>query len=271
MELRLTDMTILVSGAGSSGPGVGIGKAIAATFARAGAKILLVDIDADAADETKRMIDESGGEASCCIADLRNPDNCARAVEDAISRYGQLHGIVNNLALTRPARSVAETDIQHWHDIIDVSLTAATMLASHAAPRMADGGTIINIGSTASERGFPGHNAAYTAAKGGLASLTRLWAVELGRRQIRVNCILPGTVKTPMAAGAVELSERELRWRSHMVPLGIPGTAWDVASAALFLASPQARWITGALLPVDGGTLAASPYWGAEAASSFDG
>lgn len=271
MTIRLENKVALVTGAGSSGPGIGVGRAIAVRFARAGAKVLLVDVNAGAAEETLEMIRKDGGEGHVHLADLRNSRNCSAAVEESVARYGGLDCIVNNLAITRPSQSLAETDEADWDDIIAVNLTAAMMMAKYGAPRLANGGAILNIGSGAAQRGSPGHNPAYTASKGALASLTRLWAVELGRRQIRVNCIEPGPIDTPVANASLNLPERRRRLRAHMVPLDIEGTAWDVAAAAVFLASDEARWISGAVLPVDGGFTAATPFFGAEAAATFEG
>ena len=261
---RMLSKVAVVTGAGSSGPGVGTGKAISILLAREGAKVLLVDRSESAADETLQIIRNEGGDASVFIGDVSSGEQCLAAVKAAESRYGRLDTLVNNVAVTSSAEvvDVEESDLDR---LIDVNLKSVVLMTKHAAPRIAaaGGGSITNIGSISALRAT-GRQTAYTASKGGVVALTSLWAVELGRSRIRVNCICPGTLYTPIAVGLFGMSD-QVRWdRANLPPLGTEGTAWDIAWAALFLASEEARWISGVTLPVDGGFIAATPQWGAD-------
>jgi NAD(P)-dependent dehydrogenase (short-subunit alcohol dehydrogenase family) len=254
----------IVTGAGTRGPGVGVGRAISVLFAREGAKVLLMDINESAAKQTLDLIIAEGGEASIFLGNSASSTDCDAAAKAAVDRYGKLTSLVNNVAIGHEGADAADYDEDVWDNMLEVNLKSALLMTKHAIPRMlaAHGGSIINIGSTVALRASPGQSA-YTAAKGALISLTTLWAVEQGRKGIRVNCICPGNLHTPMAAGGLEMSQEVRRFRARMTALGTEGTAWDVGWAAVFLASDESRWITGAMLPVDGGFLAAHPRWGA--------
>jgi NAD(P)-dependent dehydrogenase (short-subunit alcohol dehydrogenase family) len=258
----------LVTGAGSRpGDGVGTGKAISVLFAREGARVVLVDINESQVAETMAMIGDEGGEALVFIGDMTDEHDCKAAIEAATARFGRLTTLVNNVAVTAKA-DVSETSEKDWDRVLDTNLKSAMFMTKYAVPVMAQngGGSIINLSSVVALRGHPSQTA-YSASKGALISLTILWAMEQGRNGIRVNCICPGNIYTPVAASTFSPDGRpmspEQRWaRANLNPLGLEGDAWDVAWAGVFLASDEARWISGVTLPVDGGYLAGTPQWG---------
>ena len=265
---RLEGKVAIVTGAGSSGPGVGTGKAASILFAREGAKVLLVDQDPGHAEETLATIREEGGEASVIGADVTSASDCRAMVAAAQERYGALHILFNNVGINGPG-SVVEVKEEDWDRVLAVNLKSMMLTSKYAVPEMieAGGGSIINMSSIVGLRastsiidvqtGGSGASTAYAASKGGVISLTTSMAVQHGRENVRVNCIAPGHIYTPMVAGRMTEEVRDLRRRAG--PLGTEGTAWDVAWAALFLASDESRWITGVVLPVDAGVLGTTP------------
>ena len=254
---RLEGKVAIVTGAGSSGPGVGNGKAASVLFAREGAKVLLVDIDADHAQETLELITAEGGEASVFQADVTNADHCRSMVESAVERYGRLDILDNNVGVILREK-FADIDPEDWDRVMAINLKSMMLASQSAIPRMIDsgGGSIINITSVAGIRAWS--DAAYAASKAGIIGLTQTVAAEYGRYGIRANAIAPGAVYTPMVAWQLSDEAREIRRESTL--LGTEGTAWDVAWAAVYLASEEARWVTGVLLPVDGGVTITSRY-----------
>ncbi len=256
---RLQGKVAIVTGAGSRGPGVGTGKAASILFAREGAKVLLADLDPQHAEETLVAIKEDGGEASVFQADVSNAADCRAMVEAAVERYGGVHILFNNVGILGPG-SVVDVEEEVWDRVIDVNLKSMMLTSKYAIPAMirGEGGSVINVSSIAGLReGSAGASAAYATSKGGVIALTTTMAVTHGRDNIRVNCIAPGHIYTPMVAGPMAEERRDLRRRAG--PLGTEGTAWDIAYAALFLASDEARWISGVVLPVDAGLLATTP------------
>ena len=256
---RLEGKVAIVTGAGSSGPGVGTGKAIAILFSREGCSVLLVDNEQASAEETLAEIEAEGGCASVFVGDVTSSADCQAMAEAAIERYGGLSTLVNNVGIT-VAGSVVTVDEEDWQRVIDVNLKSMVLMSKHAVPLMIErgGGAVINMSSFLGLRsGSAFESVPYSVSKGGILSLTTTMAVEHGRDNVRVNAIVPGYLYTPMVAGALTEEQRDLRRRA--APLGTEGTAWDVAWAAVFLASDEARWITGAALPVDAGLLAAGP------------
>ena len=258
-KARLEGKVAIVTGAGSSGPGYGTGKATSVLFAREGARVLLVDRDAGRAEETSAIIAEEGGDASVFEADVSSSGDCRAMVEAAVERYGRLDVLMNNVAVIKTG-TVVEVDEDDWDTAMDVNLKGMMLASKHAIPAMIEtgGGSIVNISSVEAVRS--GSFAAltpYSVSKGGVVTLTLAMAVQHGRDNIRANCILPGYIYTPMVAP--HLSEEVRSQRTKGAPLGTEGTAWDIARASLFLASDDARWVTGVLLPVDAGLLAASP------------
>ncbi len=255
---RLQDKVAIVTGAGSSGPGTGTGKAASILFAQEGAKVLLVDRNTQAAEETLAIIHEQGGEASVMAADVTSAADCEAIVNAAVERYGALHILFNNVGITGPG---TPTDVEEsvWDNVLDVNLKSMMLTTKYAAPKMIDaGGSIINMSSIAGVRAGSGlASIPYSASKSGVIGMSETMAVHLGRDNIRVNVIAPGHIYTPMVAGAMAEETRQNRRKAG--PLGVEGNAWDIAYAALFLASDEARWVSGVVLPVDAGLLAATP------------
>lgn len=259
---RLAGKVAIVTGAGSSGPGIGSGRAIAVMFAREGASVLLMDQSEKAAAETLELIAVEGGKASIFVGDVTREQHCRAAAAAAVERYGKLEVLVNNVGINRSA-SILELKEEDWDLVLDVNLKGMVLMAKHAMPKMLDqgGGAIVNLSSIAALR--PSGTAfAYAASKGGIEAMSRSIAVTHGRQRIRSNCIAPGNMYTPMVA--VNMSEEKRRLRTIANPLGLEGTGWDIAYAAVFLASDEARWITGQTLVVDGGYTTAPIAWFAE-------
>lgn len=258
---RLADKVAIVTGAGATGSGdfVGIGQAISILFARNGAKVLLVDRNQANAETTLATIKEEGGEASVFVGDVTSNQDCQGMAQAALSRYGKLNVLINNVGISGPG-SVTDVDEEFWDTVINVNLKSVMLTSKHAIPQMieAGGGSIVNLSSIVGLRagsGRPSHP--YAASKGGIIGLSNSMAVHYGRNNIRVNCIAPGHVRSPMVAR--HSTEEMLDLRRRAGPLGTEGTGWDVAWAAQFLASDEARWISGVTLPVDAGLLAATP------------
>jgi NAD(P)-dependent dehydrogenase (short-subunit alcohol dehydrogenase family) len=262
MPDRLTGKVALVLGAGSSGPGWGNGKATAVAFAREGARVVCADINPDAAEETARLIREEGGEAFALRCDVTKGEDVAAAVQSVVARYGRLDVLDNNVGIAEVG-GVVELPEEEWDRVMAVNLKSAFLAMKHAIPVMEaqGGGSIINISSIASIRYTGVPYATYYTSKAALNHLTRTTAVQYAGKRIRVNAILPGLMKTPMVERSAGLAatyaggdvEEMWRRRDAQVPMGQMGDAWDVAWAAVFLASDESRYVTGIELVVDGG------------------
>jgi NAD(P)-dependent dehydrogenase (short-subunit alcohol dehydrogenase family) len=245
---RLKDKVAIVTGAGSRGEGIGNGRAAAILFAREGARVLLVDQSADAAEVTRAAIAAEGGEAAVCAADVTRAAECRAIVDEAVRRWGRLDILDNNVGIGGRA-TVVEVDEAEWDHMMRVNVTSMMLTSKHAIPAMArgGGGAIVNISSISALR--PRGLTPYSVSKGAVIALTRAMAVDHAPEGVRVNCIAPGPVYTPMvyAAGmSAELRDR----RRRASPLGVEGTGWDIGHAALFLVSDEARYITGVLVEV---------------------
>jgi NAD(P)-dependent dehydrogenase (short-subunit alcohol dehydrogenase family) len=258
---RLEGKVAIVTGAGATGSGdfVGIGQAISILFARNGAKVLLVDRNEENVEATLATIKEEGGDASPFVGDVTSNENCQGMVQAALSHYGKVNVLINNVGISGPG-SVTDVDEDFWDTVIDVNLKSVMLTSKYAIPAMIEtgGGSIVNLSSIVGLRagsGRPSHP--YAASKGGIIGLSNSMAVHYGRDNIRVNCIAPGHIRSPMVAR--HSTEEMLNLRRRAGPLGTDGTPWDVALAAQFLASDEARWISGVTLPVDAGLLAATP------------
>ena len=261
MGSRLSSKVAVVTGAGATGSGdfVGVGQAISMLFARQGARVLLVDREERNAEATLAMIREEGGEASVFVGDVTSNEDMREMAEAARSRYGNVNVLVNSVAIIGPG-SVTDVDVDFWDTVLKVNLKSVMLCSKHTIPQMieAGGGSIVNVSSIIGLRaggGPPTHP--YAASKGGMIGLSNSMAVHYGRDNVRVNCIAPGQIHTPMASREVTEEFADLRRRAG--PLGIEGSAWDVAYAALFLASDESRWVSGVTLPVDAGILATTP------------
>lgn len=247
---RLEGKVAIVTGAGSSGEGVGNGKATAVLFAREGAKVLLVDAVEDRATETMVMIREEGGEASVFQGDMTIMADCQRMADLAVERYGRLDILDNNVGISRRG-TVLEVTEEDWDRTMEVNVKTIFLASRAAIPKMihGGGGAIINISSIA---GLRAHSSTpYTTSKAAVIGLTFSMAADHGKDNVRVNCIAPGLVYTPMVAPRMNEELRE--HRKNSAPLATEGNAWDIGNAAVFLASDEARWITGVTLPVDAG------------------
>jgi NAD(P)-dependent dehydrogenase (short-subunit alcohol dehydrogenase family) len=261
-EKKLDGKVTIVTGAGSAGKGYGTGKAMSVLFAREGSRVVLVDMFEDRAKETLNLIQEEGGEATIVPVDLTDPANCDRVVDEAVAQYGGVDILINNVAIPL-SKSILDTSREEYDRLIATNLNAPFWLSKAAIPSMIErgGGSIINITSIAALRGHGGHGgAAYATSKSGLLGLTTDLADVFGNQGIRVNAIAPGIIATPQRDNAVlqnggDPSKLDLTTKTC---LGIEGDAWDIARAALFLAGPDGRYITGVLLPVDGGTISRS-------------
>lgn len=246
---RLAGKVAIVVGAGSRGPGVGNGKAAAILFAREGARALCVDLVEARARETVELIRGEGGEAAPFVADVTRADDCRAMVEAAVTRWGGLDVLHCNVGI-ESRRDLVDTTEDEWDRVLTVDLKSVFLATRGAVPALAarGGGSVICVSSVA---GLRGHGrTAYAAAKAGIIGFVRSVAVQLGPQGIRVNAIAPGTVWTPMVEGlGPEARER----RRRATPLGTEGTGWDVGWGAVYLASDEARWVTGQTLVIDAG------------------
>jgi len=252
MAERLKNKVAIVTGAGSRGPGIGNGKAAAILFAREGASVLCVDAERARAEETVREIKKEGGTAQAFAADVTRAADCRAMVEDAVSRWGGLDILHNNVGV-ESRLDLMETTEQEWDRVMAIDLKSMLLATQAAVPAMEKrgGGAIICVSSIAAMRGHG--RTAYAAAKAGVIGFVTSVAVQLGPKGIRVNGIAPGQVWTPMVEG-LGAQARERRRRA--APLGTEGTGWDVGWGAVYLASDEARWVTGHILVVDAGLTA---------------
>ena len=258
MGQRVKDKVALVFGAGSSGPGWGNGKAAAALYAREGARVYAVDVRAEAAQETERIIQAEGGQCRALVADVTQSAQIQAVVARVLDEAGRVDILHNNVGITEMGDPIEATE-ESWHRVLDTNLTGVFLTCKHVLPAMLaqGGGCIVNISSLASIQVNTYPYTSYYAAKAGLNHLTRSLAVRYAPDNIRVNAVLPGVIDTPLIyqqiAGQFQDVEEMRRRRNAASPMGRMGDAWDVAHAALFLASDEAKYITGVCLPVDGG------------------
>jgi NAD(P)-dependent dehydrogenase (short-subunit alcohol dehydrogenase family) len=259
---RLEGKTAMVVGAGSIGPGWGNGKATAVTFARQGAQVFCVDRDAAAAEETVKIITGEGGRATAFTADVSRAAEVEAMVAACLKTYGRIDVLDNNVGIASLG-SVVDVAEDEWDRVFAINLKSAYLAMKHVIPVMIEqgGGSIINISSIASIRHLGIPYVTYGTTKAAMNQMTRVTAVEFASRHVRVNAILPGLMKTPMVAHSAGLADSyaggdvEAMWRARdaQVPMGHMGDAWDVANAALFLASDESKYVTGLELVVDGG------------------
>jgi NAD(P)-dependent dehydrogenase (short-subunit alcohol dehydrogenase family) len=253
---RLKGKVAIVTGAGSRGEGIGNGRGTAILLARHGASVTLVDTMVQWVEETARLIAAEGGTSQIVEGDVSDPDSCRAMVARTTQTWGRLDILVNNVGITGPRGDAVEVDVEAWDRAMRVNITSMMLMTKFAVPEIikAGGGSIINLTSVAGLLG--GHpSLLYPTSKGAIVSLTRAMAAHHGRDGIRVNCIAPGTVYTPMVASRGMTAEMR-RARRDSTLLGTEGTGWDIGYGALFLASDESRWITGITLPIDGGATA---------------
>lgn len=256
-----------VTGCGSQSPGWGNGKAIAVLFARRGAAVYGVDMNREAAEETRRIVEDEGGTFVVGTGDVTDKAAVDALVADCAARLGRIDILVNNVGHSLPG-DPATMNEETWDSQIDVNLKSAFLCCKAVLPRMeAQGkGVVVSVASTAAIRYTGKPQAGYAAAKAGLVQFSRVVAIDYARRGVRLNCVLPGLMDTPLVEKiARDFASRETgmdrdafyRRRHDQVPMGRMGEAWDVANAALFLASDESKYITGTEILVDGGLCAA--------------
>lgn len=259
----------LVTGCGSQGPGWGNGKAIAVTFARRGATVYGVDLNLAASAETRRLVEEAGGRFAAGIGSVTDRATVEGLVADCRDRFGRLDILVNNVGLSIPGSAAVMTE-EDWDAQMAINLKSAFLCTRSALPGMVaqGGGAVVSIASTAGIRYSGKPQAAYAAAKAGLIQFSRVTAVEYAAQGVRLNCVLPGLIETPLVerlaqqfASAETGLDRDAfyRRRHRQPPMGRMGEAFDVAHAALYLASDAAKYVTGTEILVDGGLCATVP------------
>lgn len=260
MAQRLKDKIAIIVGAGQQpGSSMGNGRATAIRFAQEGATCLLVDRDPELAQDTLAMLEDPHG-ASILAADVTDEAACRQIVQTAMERYGRIDILHNNVGSSTGDRPTFDLPVEVWDRIMGLNLKSLFLMCKHVLPVMREqrAGSIINISSTSSLSMRP--TLTYKTSKGAINTLTQDIAAENAGYGVRANVILPGLIDTPMAierrVRETGRSHDEIRAeRDHLVPMGHMGTAWDVANAAVYLASDEAGYVTGALLPVDGGLL----------------
>jgi NAD(P)-dependent dehydrogenase (short-subunit alcohol dehydrogenase family) len=257
---RLAGKVAFVTGAGSVGPGWGNGRAIAVRFAQEGARVFAVDRDTERMQETVRLIEEAGGEIATAQCDVTQSASIAEVVAACVARFGRIDVLVNNVggsAAGGPVEMAEET----WDAQIDHNLKSVFLACKHVLPLMEAqaAGAIVNIASTSGLRWTGSAQVAYASTKAGVMQFSRVVAVQYAKAGIRVNTVVPGQLYTPMVD--VRLAKQRtggdvtalLQQRQSRIPLPFMGDGRDTANAALFLASDEARFITGAEIVVDGG------------------
>jgi NAD(P)-dependent dehydrogenase (short-subunit alcohol dehydrogenase family) len=258
---RLQGKVAIIVGAGQQpGESVGNGRATAERFAQEGASLLLVDIQAEWLADTLKAVQAYGHPVASLVADITDEAACEAIMTTCIERFGRIDILHNNVGASKGDRKTAELPMDMWDRIMGMNLRGMFMTCKHALPHMIrqKSGCIINISSTASKAARP--TVTYKTSKAGVNALTQHIAVENAPHGIRANAILPGLIDTPMAINrraqerGVDASVIRAE-RNALIPMGFMGSAWDVANAAVFLASDEARYISGVLLPVDGALL----------------
>ena len=260
MGQRLAGKTAIIVGAGQTpGETIGNGRAMAVLFAREGATVMCVDRHLHSAGETVKMIADEGGQAFSFEADVTKSIDCAAIAREAVARLKRIDILVNNVGAGRGDAPPHAIEEEAWDRIMDINLKSMAMTIRHVLPimRSQKSGAILNISSLAAIAGH--HMVTYEVSKMAVNRLTTVVASGNAKHGVRCNAIMPGLLDTPMAitgiAAASGKSADTLRAeRNARVPMGFMGSAWDTAYAALFLCSDEARFITGAILPVDGGT-----------------
>ena len=257
MSQRLKDKIAFVMGAGCVGEGWGNGKATAVLFAREGATVICVDRDLASAERAVAIITEEGGRAEALRADITSAADIDAAVGAAISRHGRIDILHNNVGIAEPG-GPEHIDEASWDRVMAVNLKGFFLTCQRVLPEMVKqgGGAIVNVSSVASITTISVPMISYYSSKAGVNHFTRAVAVEYAPKGIRCNAVLPGLMNTPMIVEpykhVYDSVDDMIARRDAMVPMGKMGTAWDVAHASLFLASDDAKYVSGVLLPVDG-------------------
>jgi NAD(P)-dependent dehydrogenase (short-subunit alcohol dehydrogenase family) len=257
-DAGLAGKVAIIAGGGAAGDGIGNGRAAAILLARAGTRVLVVDRQGSLAERTVAMIAGEGGTAAAHQADLTDPAQARDMVTAALDRFGRLDFLDNNVGIGSRGSVVDETP-ENWRRVMQVNVEPMFLAAKYAIPAMiktAKRGAIVNISSISALR--PRGLTVYSASKGAVIALTRAMAVDHAAQGIRVNCVAPGPVYTPMVyARGMTASARDQRRKASA--LGLEGTGWDIGHAVRFLMSDHARYITGHTLVVDGGVTLQAP------------
>ncbi len=257
-EWGLTGKVAIVTGGGAHGDGIGNGRASCILLARAGAHVMVVDRDLALAERTVAMIEAEGGSAAAVSYDVTVSSQCEAMVADAVSRWGRLDCLDNNVGIGSKGTVVEETE-ENWARVMHVNVDSMFLTCKHAIPAMirtAGGGAIVNVSSISALR--PRGLTVYTVSKSAVIGLTKAIAVDHGPDGVRANCVAPGPVYTPMVY-APGMSEQARDVRRQASVLKREGTGWDIGGAVRFLLSDQARYITGQTLVVDGGATLVGP------------
>ncbi|KAF2753450.1 NAD(P)-binding protein [Pseudovirgaria hyperparasitica] len=258
----LASKVAIVTGAGSAGEGIGNGRAAALLLAEDGCHVVCVDINTEWADKTVEMIQNEGfAEAATCSGDVSNPDDCSRIVQFATEKFGRLDILINNVGVVGAKGTAIDLDLNEWNRGFEVNVNSIMLMSKYAIPVMMKNdrdrdvrGSIVNIGSVAGLRGGTPH-LLYPTTKGAVVNMTRAMAAHHAPDGIRVNCVCPGMLYTPMMYGNGMSDEARVARKERSL-LKTEGCGWDCGSAVRFLAGPEARWITGTILTVDAGTTA---------------
>ncbi len=258
-ELGLSGKVAIVSGGGAVGDGIGNGRAAAILLARAGTKVMVSDLDVKLAERTVEMIKAEGGTAIAEACDATKESDCKRLVDAAVDHWGRLDFLDNNVGIGSRG-SVVDEKPDEYRRVMQVNVETMFLLSKHAIPAMiktAKGGSIVNISSISALR--PRGLTTYTVSKAAVIGLTQAMAVDHGKDRIRVNCICPGPMYTPMVNRGNGMTEANRAQRAKASVLKIEGTGWDIGQGVRFLLSNHARYITGQVLVIDGGVTLQGP------------
>ncbi len=259
-DAGLAGKVAIIAGGGAAGDGIGNGRAAAILLARAGTHVLVADRDLKLAERTVEMIKAEGGQhAAAHAGDLTQEAECKRLVDAAVDRWGRLDFLDNNIGIGSRG-SVVEEKPEEYRRVMQVNVETMFLLSKHAIPAMiktAKGGSIVNISSISALR--PRGLTTYTTSKAAVIGLTQAMAVDHGKDHIRVNCICPGPMFTPMVNRGNGMTEANRAQRANASVLKIEGTGWDIGHTVRFLLSNHARYITGQVIVVDGGVTLQGP------------
>jgi NAD(P)-dependent dehydrogenase (short-subunit alcohol dehydrogenase family) len=247
---RLKSKVALITGGGS-----GIGRSTCLLFAQEGAKVVVADYVADGGSETVRQIKAAGGDASFVLTDVSKSADVQNMIATTVKTYGRVDVLFNNAGIEGPSSKIANYKEEDWDRVIAIDLTSVYLGMKYVLPEMLkqSGGVILSTASVAGLVGFPG-SGAYAAAKAGVINMTRMVALEYADKNIRVNCICPGIIETPMVDRVVGNRSKDRVIKAE--PIGRLGRPEDIANAALFLASDESSFATGAPFIIDGGYVA---------------
>jgi NAD(P)-dependent dehydrogenase (short-subunit alcohol dehydrogenase family) len=258
-DLGLADKVAIISGGGAKDDGIGNGRAAAILLARAGTKVVVSDLDVKLAERTVEMIKAEGGTAIAQACDATKESDCKQLVDAAVDHWGRLDFLDNNVGIGSRA-SVVDEKPEEYRRVMQVNVETMFLLSKHAIPAMiktAKGGAIVNISSISALR--PRGLTTYTVSKAAVIGLTQAMAVDHGKDRIRVNCICPGPMYTPMVNRGNGMTEANRAQRAKASVLKIEGTGWDIGQGVRFLLSNHARYITGQVLVIDGGVTLQGP------------